>query len=534
MIPAPLHPREDARLQALADAELLDTPPEAMFDDIVHLASYICGTPIALISLVDRERQWFKARTGIDGHESTRDVAFCAHAILDNGLFEVQDAHTDPRFADNPFVTGAPFVRFYAGVPLTVGDDALPIGTLCALDRRPRRLTPEQTEAMQALARQVVRNIEVRKAALRTKALNDELQRAAAALGTSEARLQALLAANPDGMVRVARDGTVLDRKLSRDRAILPDAQHMIGQNVADCFPPRLARLFLQQLERALASDTVQTLELQETVDGRACDKELRIVASGPHEALALIRDVTERKLGERAKDAFVATVSHELRTPLTSIRGSLSLLEHGMVGPLPEEALEMVQISRTNAERLLLVINDILDLEKLSAGQIDLSLRPVDPPRVLASAAESIRGMAAQAGVEVVVGECPVGAPVLADEARVIQILNNLLSNAIKFSPRGSRVDLSVEAGSCGRLRFCVTDHGPGIAREHHARVFERFHQLDASDSRKRGGTGLGLAIVKSLVEEHGGVVGLDSAPGHGSKFWFELPCCRGGGERP
>ncbi|MDC0721209.1 GAF domain-containing sensor histidine kinase [Nannocystis bainbridge] len=526
MIVAPPHPREEARLHALADAQLLDTPPEAMFDDVVRLASYICEVPIALISLVDRDRQWFKARVGIDADESSRDVAFCAHAILDDsGMMQVEDARDDPRFADNPFVTGEPWVRFYAGVPLTIGDDDLPIGTLCAIDRKPRRLTPEQTEAMHALARQVVRNLEIGKAARRTVALNDELQRAATAQQASEARLRALVVANPDGMLRVARDGTVLDRKVARDRAIMPDPQHMLGRHVADCLPPRLARLFVQQLERTLASGAVHTLEIQELVDGQPCDKELRFVASGPDEALALIRDVTERKLGERAKDAFIATVSHELRTPVTSIRGSLSLLEHGMVGPLPEEALEMVRISRTNTERLLLVINDILDLEKLSAGQLDLSLRPVEPARVMKTAAESIRGMAAQAGVEVVVGDCA-GAPVLADEARVIQVLNNLLSNAIKFSPRGARVDLSAEPGACGRLRLCVTDRGPGIAPEHHARVFERFHQVDASDSRERGGTGLGLAIVKSIVEEHGGVVGLDSAPGRGSKFWFELPC--------
>jgi len=519
---APPHPQEAARMQALADAALLDTPAEQLFDDVVKLASHICETPIALISLIDDDRQWFKARVGLAATETPRDVAFCAHAILEEQLFEVQDAFMDPRFADNPLVTGEPRVRFYAGVPLAPGGGP-PLGTLCAIDHVPRQLTPAQTEAMQALARQVEADIELRMAARRTAAVNDELQRAARALHETEAKTRALLAANPDGMIRVARDGTVLDRKVGRDRAILPGAERMIGERVADCFPPRLARLFMLHLERALASGGVESFEYEDTAAGAHCDKELRIVASGPDEALALIRDVTERKLAERAKDEFVATVSHELRTPLTSIRGSLGLLEHGVAGPLGGEALELVQIARHNAERLLLVINDILDLEKMSSGKLELTLRPIDPARLVATAVRAICGMAGQAGVEVGVAAC-VGGPVLGDEARLIQVLNNLLSNAIKFSRRGDRIDLSVGPGSDGRTRFCVRDRGPGIAPEHHARVFGRFQQVDASDSRERGGTGLGLAIVKSIVEEHGGVVGLDSAPGHGSTFWFEL----------
>ncbi len=524
------HPREAERLQALADALLLDTPPEAMFDDIVRLASLICETPIALISLVDRDRQWFKAKVGLPVAETPREVAFCAHAILQPGMLEVQDAHADERFADNPLVTGEPRVRFYAGVPLAPGG-GLPLGTLCAIDSKPRQLTPTQVEAMQALARQVEANIELRKAIRRTAALNAELQRSARALHDSEAKTHALLAANPDGMIRVARDGTVLDRKVGRDHAILPAAEQMIGARVAECFPPRLARLFMQHLERALSSDTVASFEYADTSGGAHCDKELRIVASGDDEALALVRDVTERKLGERAKDEFVATVSHELRTPLTSIRGSLSLLEHGVVGELPAEAHELVEIARHNTERLLLVINDILDLEKLSSGKLELALRAIEPARLLTSAVQAIRGMAGAAGVEIRVLACA-DEPVLADEGRVIQVLNNLLSNAIKFSPRGARIEVHAQPSGADRVRFCVIDQGRGIAREHHDRVFERFKQVDASDSRERGGTGLGLAIVKSIVEEHGGAVGLDSAPGRGSTFWFELR--RASPERP
>lgn len=513
---APLHPREEERLLALAEVEILDTPPEAAYSDIAGLASSIVGAPIALVNFVDRSRVWVKATIGLDIVEAPRELAFCSHTILEEDLLEVEDIRADPRFSGNPLVEAPPHFRFYAGVPLRLGDD-LPLGTLCTLDHVPRRLAPAQAEALRALGRQVVANLELRRTARRAEAV-------ARALRQSEARNRALLAASPDGMIRVARDGTVLDRKFGRDHAILPAAGAELGGRLSSFLPAPLEALFMQHMQRALASGEVESFEYVETTGERPCDKELRILASGPDEVLALVRDITDRKQSERAKDEFVATVSHELRTPLTSIRGSLGLLEHGVAGELAPEAAELVRLARSNADRLIAVISDILDLEKSSAGKLALSLAPHSPGRLVETALGAIRGMADEAGVELA-AEVRARSPVRADEGRIIQVLNNLLSNAIKYSPRGARVTVSAGPGAPGRTRFAVRDRGPGIATEHHARIFGRFQQVDASDSRERGGTGLGLAIVKRMVEEHGGEVGLDSAPGRGSTFWFELP---------
>ena len=158
---APKPANEDARLRKLSALEILDTLEEQAYDDLTYLAAMICATPIALVSLVDRERQWFKSRHGLDATETPREVAFCAHAILGDEVFVVEDSALDERFHDNPLATGAPYVKFYAGAPLILEDD-IRVGTLCVIADEPRSITPEQEQALAALSRQVVSQLELR------------------------------------------------------------------------------------------------------------------------------------------------------------------------------------------------------------------------------------------------------------------------------------------------------------------------------------------------------------------------------------
>lgn len=213
---------------------------------------------------------------------------------------------------------------------------------------------------------------------------------------------------------------------------------------------------------------------------------------------------------------------SHELRTPLTSIRGSLGLLAGGAVGDLPDSAQRMLDIAVQSTDRLIRLINDILDLERLSSGTLSLLREACDAAGLVSRAVEEIRGAADALGVEV--RGASVEGRVWADPDRVIQTLTNLVGNAIKFSPRSGTVEVSARVED-DHVRFAVEDHGPGIPADQLETVFERFRQVDASDSRVKGGTGLGLAICRTIVEQHGGRIWAESVLGEGATFSFTLP---------
>ena len=239
---------------------------------------------------------------------------------------------------------------------------------------------------------------------------------------------------------------------------------------------------------------------------------------------VAVVRDITERRKVERMKNEFVSTVSHELRTPVTSIRGSLGLLAGDVVGKLPAKARQLVEIANDNSERLINLINDILDIETMESGNMRFSFRSCSLPAILDSALASNQGYGDQFGVRFRLRHTTPDIDVWADPGRIGQVMSNLLSNAAKFSAPGSIVD--VGAARLGdSIRISVTDRGPGVPEEFHDKIFGKFSQADASDKRRIGGTGLGLSIAKLIVEQHAGAIGFDSIAGEGTTFYFDLP---------
>ena len=667
---APIHPPDEPeRLAALCRLHLLDTPPDDRFDRITRTAQRMFGVPIATVTLVDGDRQWFKASIGLDVAETSRDVSFCGHAILQEDPFIIADAALDPRFADNPLVTGAPHIRFYAGVPLHESR-GWRVGTLCLIDRVPRELSELEIAALRDLAMWAETELNLY-----------TLQQATAITREKETRLQAIIEHAGDAIVtiddaglvetfnpaaqrifgyrpdeivgqpivklvarhyraNVAHDveamgrdglasGAAVNRQVFAERrsgarfpANLVVSEMRVGERraftglVRDISERRRSADEARRLNRQLA----ETLSLQKAIldstdyaimsvnsagqvtmfnDGAqrmlgysaeemrtqdqlaalhdpselsaraaALSQELgRPVKVGPELFIARARegkrdenewtyirkdgtrlpvmlsisavwdeshqlsgfvgiahDLSERKKIEQLKNEFIATLSHELRTPLTSIRGSLGLLAGGAAGEIPATAKALLDIANKNCDRLVRLINDILDVEKIESGtmRFEAVVQPLLP--LLEQAVAATHSYASQYNVSFDLrsdaGELYAGV----DADRMLQVMINLLSNASKFAPSGDVVEVRLRRlGAYGRVS--VIDHGLGIAPAFRERIFQKFAQADGTDSRKKGGTGLGLNISKAIVERHGGSIDFTSIPGIATEFYFDLP---------
>ncbi|MBB3331096.1 signal transduction histidine kinase [Halomonas campaniensis] len=482
------------RLNALYEFQILDTPSDPGFDRLTALASDLFDVPIALISLVDEHRQWFKSHHGLGPRETSRDISFCAHAVANDRTLVVEDALQDHRFCDNPLVTAPPHIRFYAG-QLLRPDGRHALGTLCLLDPRPRTFSADDQRRLSLLASQA-------EELLREHQLRVQLFEQKRVLASTSQRLAALLRAIPDALYVVDASGGVA--RLDGD---LP---------VSEAFADALRK---QRAPSDRASD-VRTFSWQEA----DVIFEVRLLPTQDGEHLAIARDVTERRQVERMKAEFVSTVSHELRTPLTAIRGALGMLAQGMAGALPGDARSLVTVADRNGERLARLIDDILDMEKLEAGQLVMQPRRVSLFELVQQAIADNAPFAESFSVELALaGPLPEAERISVDPERFAQVMANLISNAIKHSPAGGEVTVAVtpdvRAGREG-LEVSVVDRGQGIPLAFQPRVFERFAQADGSDRRRTGGTGLGLAITRRLVELMEGEIDFVSVPGEGTRF--------------
>jgi signal transduction histidine kinase len=244
-------------------------------------------------------------------------------------------------------------------------------------------------------------------------------------------------------------------------------------------------------------------------------------------------QDVSERRRLEKMKDEFISTVSHELRTPLTSLRASLGLISSGSLDKRPEKQRQMIDMAIGNCDRLVRLVNDILDFDSVEKGRLPLDRQPIEAVDLLRRTADVAHNKATQAHISFRI-EAPL-MPVYADEDRILQVLNELVTNAIKFSPQETSIRLAAEPAPAtdpetnpfglGEVLFIIEDQGRGISPEKLEHIFERFQQGDSSDSRDLGGTGLGLALCRSIVEQHGGRIWAESEVGKGSRFYFTLP---------
>ena len=297
---------------------------------------------------------------------------------------------------------------------------------------------------------------------------------------------------------------------------LMPEPQHsMRARNLTHFLKTDINALLGKELELRAMRSNGECFAVELAVS--------QISHQGERRFIAVIRDIDERKRIARMKDEFVATVSHELRTPLTAIAGSLGLINGGALGEVPAAMQQMLQIAQDNSGRLNLLINDLLDMDKLVAGKMTFDLREYPLQSLLKQAVEENQPYASRFQVQLNLQTSSEALRVAVDKLRLAQVLANLLSNAAKFSPVGGRVDIDVQPHG-EYVRVNVRDYGQGVPESFHSRIFSKFSQADATDTRQKGGTGLGLSISKEIIERMGGRMGFDSAAGKGATFWFEL----------
>ncbi|MDH5263966.1 MAG: PAS domain S-box protein [Betaproteobacteria bacterium] len=349
-------------------------------------------------------------------------------------------------------------------------------------------------------------------------------------LRKSELQLRQLVEFMPAAIVFVSRDQrAVIHNKAYAELVGLP-AYEISGRTVREILGKERFAEVEPHLAQALAGKPAHYSTKRAGAGGvRMVDLDVLLWplrgGDGDVEGVIVLGiDVTRLKEADRMKDHFVSVVSHELRTPLTAMRGSLGLLAGGVVGELPAEARSLVDIALQNSDRLWRLVNDLLDIEKMSAGHVDFRVEPLDWRATLREAVEASRGLMQQFDVSFEL-EPVEDLRVLGDSDRLSQVLANLILNAAKFSPAGGVVSVGARLLAGGRVRTQVRDRGRGIPANFRSRVFQPFSQADTGDSRSTGGSGLGLAISREIVTRLGGTIGFDDAPGGGTIFWFDLP---------
>ncbi|HEY9714706.1 MAG TPA: ATP-binding protein, partial [Chroococcales cyanobacterium] len=304
-------------------------------------------------------------------------------------------------------------------------------------------------------------------------------------------------------------------------------SEDLLGTRIAQILPADDAAATIQSIRQIVKEKTQGKFESRiKREDGTLVDTLWSAQWSDEEKALYCVaHDITERKQIERLKQDFVAMVSHDLRTPLTSVQAFLELLSVDAYGALNDTGKESLEMTESSVARLISLINDLLDIEKMESGMLELHIDELSASDLVNRSVHAVSSFANSQGVKIATRE-DIDVDFSADEDRLVQVVVNLLSNAIKFSPKGEAVTIDVIDSQDGWVEVDIIDRGRGVPLHLRESIFERFKQVERDDSRKKGGSGLGLAICKAIIDQHGGSIGVtDGNDGVGSKFWFKLP---------
>lgn len=542
------------RLAALRAADLLDSPTEEAFDRLTRLATRILDVPVALISLVDEDRQFFKSCIGLPEpwatmRETPLSHSFCQHVVDEDAALVIADARDHPLVKDNLAIPDLGVVA-YIGIPLRLGGQV--IGTFCAIDSRPREWSAADVAIVRDLAAGVMTEIELRAIAARLREREAGFQAALAERETilarekearllaqaMEATLATVIEHVPVGIFVTGASGQVLfvnqiGRAIS---GLVPGEERTLFEQVAGYTfrEPEGGREVARDglaVARALSGEMVRGMGISVQRPGEAEALHLRVDAmplvapdgevSG---VVSVLTDVTREREMERQQRDFLYAAAHDLKNPLTSIKGFAQILQRRLLreGALTaERSLDDIRRIDDTASRMTALITELLDTTRLQPGEmLDLDRRPTDlaalTRRVVQQVAEASPDHTLRVEVEgAVVGNW--------DAFRLERVLANLLSNAVKYSPHGGEIVVTLRREGPNAM-LSVADQGLGIPEEDLPFIFERFARA-GNVPDEVSGTGVGLAGVRQIVRQHNGDVTVESVPGHGSIFHVTLP---------
>ncbi|MBW4575420.1 MAG: PAS domain S-box protein [Aphanothece sp. CMT-3BRIN-NPC111] len=538
--------------QALAGRDLSE-----LMDRVVTIAAQTLEVEYCQILelLPDNRAVFLRAgvgwQEGLVGH-ATVDInaeSQAGYILFDDKPVIVEDLRKETQFSELPLLHEHGVV---SGMSVVIQGQERPFGVLGVYTTRRRTFTKDDTYFLQAVANLLPQAIERKQAEIALHQANDKLevrvaertvelrtaneqlqlelherQQAESALRESEERYRRLVELSPETIAVYSQGKFVYINPAGIRLLGASSLEAIIDKPILEIVHPKDRQAFegqikqVQEVKRAVELPALKLVQLS----GQVIDVEMNassIFYKGKPAVQVVLRDITERLEVERMKDEFISVISHELRTPLTSIRGSLGLLASGLLLAQPEKSQRMLEIAVSNADRLIRLINDILDLDRISSGTENMEKQACNAAELMQQAVDEMRGMAENNAIVLCVS--PLKTLLWADRDRIIQVLTNLLSNAIKFSSPGTKVWLTAQKQG-QEVVFQVTDQGRGIPADKIESIFERFQQVDASDSRQKGGTGLGLAISRHIVQQHGGVIWVTSTVNQGSSFYFTLP---------
>lgn len=526
-----LHPSETDRLRALKELDLLDTVSEAEYDQITYLASQICQTPIALITLIDHDRQWFKSKLGIEGSETTREHSFCTHAILQEDIFEVRNSLEDQRFSTNPYVVGDPRVVFYAGSPIKDPSTNLPLGTLCVIDHKARELTEAQKKSLEALSAQVTRLLDLRKKVHALKKTSFDLEYMKLAFQNMS-----------EGVVIQDAHGSIVDFNPSAPKILGLSREQLLGK---DSYDPLWRAIredgspFPGEEHPAIMALTTGKPQYQTLMGIKVGSAKLRWIQINavpvfidnplsPSHAVATFADVTELretqgKLLDSSKTTAYAemasSMAHEINNPLTIINGAASLMLKSLDGNSVEKTLisDGVGVIHQTVRRIADIIKALQHFSDKNKDEkntrTDLK---VFVSEILSLHSENFTRQGIS--VENCISEATV---VQVNYTQLGHVFQALLKNSVEAVQTGPHKWIRIEAQkSSDKTILRIIDSGPGVP-EH---LIETMYQPFVTSKSATKNTGLGLTMAKSLTESMGGKISYQSESANTS-FCIELP---------